>query len=293
MRNVKTILTNRQYDVVYHLLMGKSNRQIAQSLNISIRTVEFHLTNIYNKLNVSSRIELVIKLRESTAYSEKQILGYSTVERKPKSDNNHHNKYTFQQFISHVRQISFFEKIYFMKKRWLIYILAGLLFGIGYWHYLELTTKWFGQIHINPENNIAFFTFMFFLALLVYFGIWSIPAAVPALYEYHQSSQLKLTMLAGVIVFVSAVTGYYLNYLAMLTLIGLPHMEFLMIARAHTANFWTSWSEWFPKLILRNMIKWILVGIPFGAISGLIMIQVYNFLFLHKNQSERMLHSTH
>jgi DNA-binding CsgD family transcriptional regulator len=59
-------LSNREQDVVKLLLQGKSNKMIAASLHISERTVEFHLKNIYTKYQVSSRMELVLKLGEST-----------------------------------------------------------------------------------------------------------------------------------------------------------------------------------------------------------------------------------
>jgi hypothetical protein len=45
-------------------LQGKSNKQIALDLEISQRTVEFHLSNIYTKLNVGSRTESILKLTE-------------------------------------------------------------------------------------------------------------------------------------------------------------------------------------------------------------------------------------
>lgn len=63
-------LSSRQKEVVRLLLKGKSNKQIASSLGISERTVEFHLKNIYHTFQVGSRVELVLKLRESTVAEE-------------------------------------------------------------------------------------------------------------------------------------------------------------------------------------------------------------------------------
>jgi len=59
-------LSNRQWEVVNLLRQGQSNKQIASSLGISERTVEFHLKNVYDKLHVGSRVELVLKLGQST-----------------------------------------------------------------------------------------------------------------------------------------------------------------------------------------------------------------------------------
>ncbi len=58
-------LSNREWDVAKLLLEGKSNKLIALSLGISDRTVEFHLKNIYTKLQVSTRVELILKLGQS------------------------------------------------------------------------------------------------------------------------------------------------------------------------------------------------------------------------------------
>ena len=40
---------------------GKSSRAIAQILNCSVATVDFHFTNLRNKFNVSSRLQVVAK----------------------------------------------------------------------------------------------------------------------------------------------------------------------------------------------------------------------------------------
>jgi len=59
-------LSSREQEVVNLLQQGKSNKMIASSLGISERTVEFHLKNVYDKFRVGSRVELVLKLGEST-----------------------------------------------------------------------------------------------------------------------------------------------------------------------------------------------------------------------------------
>jgi len=50
--------------VIEQLLRGKSNKQIALALNIAESTVESHLTKIYAKLGVGSRVEVIIRLSE-------------------------------------------------------------------------------------------------------------------------------------------------------------------------------------------------------------------------------------
>jgi DNA-binding CsgD family transcriptional regulator len=75
-------LSNREWEVLKLLLQGKSNKLIAASLDISVRTVEFHLKNIYAKLGVSTRIELILKLGNATGAGEIEKLGRSTVDNK-------------------------------------------------------------------------------------------------------------------------------------------------------------------------------------------------------------------
>ena len=67
-----TPLSNREQEVVKLLREGKSNKQIAASLAISLSTVEFHLKNIYAKQQVSSRTELILKLGSTTGEKLRQ-----------------------------------------------------------------------------------------------------------------------------------------------------------------------------------------------------------------------------
>ena len=53
-------LTDREGEVLTLLAQGLTNKDIAQSLFLSVRTVEAHLRSIYGKLNVSSRTEAVL-----------------------------------------------------------------------------------------------------------------------------------------------------------------------------------------------------------------------------------------
>jgi two-component system response regulator NreC len=52
-------LTARERDVVRHVALGHTNREIADSLFLSVRTVETHRARIQKRLELSSRAELV------------------------------------------------------------------------------------------------------------------------------------------------------------------------------------------------------------------------------------------
>jgi NarL family two-component system response regulator LiaR len=53
-------LTSREMEVLCLVAQGRSNRQIARALDLSVRTVEAHLTHIYAKLGVGSRTEAAL-----------------------------------------------------------------------------------------------------------------------------------------------------------------------------------------------------------------------------------------
>jgi NarL family two-component system response regulator LiaR len=52
-------LTRRERDVLRLLVEGSSNAQIAQRLVLSPSTVNFHVSNVLDKLGVASRTQAV------------------------------------------------------------------------------------------------------------------------------------------------------------------------------------------------------------------------------------------
>ncbi|OGO68976.1 MAG: hypothetical protein A2Z49_06320 [Chloroflexi bacterium RBG_19FT_COMBO_56_12] len=58
-RDVLETLTSRELEVMRYIVRGYTNRQIAESLFISVRTVEGHRANLFGKLGLKNRVELV------------------------------------------------------------------------------------------------------------------------------------------------------------------------------------------------------------------------------------------
>ena len=56
------ILTSREREVFLLLVSGKTTKEIAQSLNISEKTVRNHISNVMQKLGVKGRANAVIEL---------------------------------------------------------------------------------------------------------------------------------------------------------------------------------------------------------------------------------------
>ena len=55
-------LTPREHGVLELVRLGKSNKEIAQQLGRSAKTVQFHVSNILQKTGVKSRLMLIVSL---------------------------------------------------------------------------------------------------------------------------------------------------------------------------------------------------------------------------------------
>ncbi len=56
-------LSERQSDVMHHIISGSSQAQTADALCISLATVKTHTTSLYNRLGICSRSELYALLQ--------------------------------------------------------------------------------------------------------------------------------------------------------------------------------------------------------------------------------------
>ena len=56
----KTPLTKRELQVVRHIALGLSNKEIAQSLDISVETVKEHVQNLLRKLQFKDRTQAAV-----------------------------------------------------------------------------------------------------------------------------------------------------------------------------------------------------------------------------------------
>ena len=53
-------LSNRESEVAELVSKGLSNKEVANQLFVTEKTVKFHLTNIYKKMSVKSRAQLIV-----------------------------------------------------------------------------------------------------------------------------------------------------------------------------------------------------------------------------------------
>jgi DNA-binding NarL/FixJ family response regulator len=53
-------LTTRELEILQHIVAGKSNKEIASDLNLSVNTVSVHRANIMDRLGIHKTAELVV-----------------------------------------------------------------------------------------------------------------------------------------------------------------------------------------------------------------------------------------
>ena len=61
------LLSKRELQVYQHIICGESQKEIADKLYICVRTVKFHSGNIYQKLNVRNKAELLREIQQEEA----------------------------------------------------------------------------------------------------------------------------------------------------------------------------------------------------------------------------------
>jgi DNA-binding NarL/FixJ family response regulator len=65
-------LSDRESSVLRLIALGYSNKEIGADLEISVKTVEGHLTTIYGKFGVASRTQLVAALAKDVGQAPEQ-----------------------------------------------------------------------------------------------------------------------------------------------------------------------------------------------------------------------------
>ena len=57
--SAKFLLTSRESEVLNELIDGRTNQEISENLSVSLSTVKKHVYNIFNKVGVNSRAQLL------------------------------------------------------------------------------------------------------------------------------------------------------------------------------------------------------------------------------------------
>lgn len=91
------LLTPREQEVLQLIIDGKSNREIAEKLVLTVTTVKTYIRRIYRKLNVRSRVQAIVKAREldlivKSGQSDSRV----SLSRLPEPDNPYKGLRAFQ-----------------------------------------------------------------------------------------------------------------------------------------------------------------------------------------------------
>lgn len=62
-KNLNNNLSNREKQIIDQIIQGKTNKQIAEILHITERTVKAHLSAVFKKTQTRNRLELTVKLQ--------------------------------------------------------------------------------------------------------------------------------------------------------------------------------------------------------------------------------------
>ena len=62
--DLKNNLTSREQEILSMICKGKSNKAIAEELFVTVSNVRFHCKNIYKKMQVSNRVEAIVKVQK-------------------------------------------------------------------------------------------------------------------------------------------------------------------------------------------------------------------------------------
>ncbi len=73
-------LSNREAEVAELVSKGLSNKEVANQLFVTEKTVKFHLTNIYKKMSVKSRAQLIVWCLPHMSFVESINVGQTGVQ---------------------------------------------------------------------------------------------------------------------------------------------------------------------------------------------------------------------
>jgi len=166
-----------------------------------------------------------------------------------------------------------------MLKRWLIYAAIGLCFGVGDWYFME------GLAVLSQDQEIAnilsqppaVMRVLLIISLVgINYGAWLIPIIPAAVYEMKCTRSIGKAASSSVLIWVTALMGYYGYYTLQLMGIGLPNLDFMLYANHANPDYWTNWWPPFRRIILDQFVEWIWIAMIGGFSTGAASAIIYN-----------------
>lgn len=90
--SVVEVLTPREQEILQFIVEGRSNKEIAAKLFVTVATVKWYITQIYQKLGVRSRVQAIVRARELNLI----VKGFTPTEGAAAADATHVSTDQFQ-----------------------------------------------------------------------------------------------------------------------------------------------------------------------------------------------------
>jgi hypothetical protein len=148
-----------------------------------------------------------------------------------------------------------------MKRRWFVYIIIGVLFGVFDFCYQDFT------------KGIAIHSFAMWFA--VAWAIWLIPIIPIALYETKISKSRIMSALANVLTWSASTISYYLFIPIKLMFIGQASRIEMYISNYRDPFYWSNVKNILLGDVLDGISRWIGVAVLGGFIIGFLISSIY------------------
>ncbi len=158
-----------------------------------------------------------------------------------------------------------------MRNRWLAYGVVGLFFGLVDWYFLDLWARLSQNQALNQpldQTNALVQLLIVVLLIAINYSIWLVPVVPAAVYEMQRSQSVRRAALAAVLIWSAALVSYYAYYAFRLMWVGLPNMEFMLLANRHMPGYWADWWPPFRRVIVDQFLQWIGVAVVGGVLVG-------------------------
>ena len=166
-------------------------------------------------------------------------------------------------------------------RRWTLYTLIGLVFGVVDWFYLDWLTFDLRQaLALNPVLEKGILT-------LLNFGVWLVPILPIVIVESRKAASVKGPAYAGMLTWSAAIFSYYGYYALLLSLGKLHGWPYLNIFGPKFDGFWLEYWRRLRYLILEQILQWLPVALVGGALLGILA-----WKFSHRHQNPNQIPST-
>jgi hypothetical protein len=174
-----------------------------------------------------------------------------------------------------------------VRRRWLLFIVIGLFFGVIDWYYLDGLSSFFSDFGSSSNmNNAAPVVQLLGIAMIIIlnWGFWLVPVIPAAIYESEHSKSIGLAALSAITVWSFAILSYYGYYTILLLFWGLPNLDFMLFSNRNSPTYWQDWQPIFQRLILNQFFEWIVVALIGGAVVGALTGFVHRYLLKRKSK---------